>query len=106
MSSSSSRFAFSLAAFYGLTYPTIGTRRKLSAARKWLSAVTRPSRLLQPHDHVDRGDPHAFGRRDLDLWQFAVWDVGQFVRVLEIEMEVRPGLGVVPDLCVVEGNLA
>ena len=71
-----------------------------------LGYAKRASRLLQPHDHVDRGDPHALGRRDLDLRQFVVRDVGQFVRVLEIEVEVRPGLGVVPDLGVVERDLA
>jgi hypothetical protein len=38
---SSSRFACSLAAFFGLTYPTIDTGRKMSAARKWLGAVTK-----------------------------------------------------------------
>src|SRR5579862_3589112 len=64
------------------------------------------SELPQPHDHVDRRDARSVGRGDLELRQQGLGDVGQLFRILAIEMVVRPGLGVVPELGVVDGNLS
>ena len=65
-----------------------------------------PLRLLQPDDHVDGGDARPLGGGNVDRRSPLVGDVGQLFQVLAIEMEMRTGLRVVPELGVVDGDLA
>jgi hypothetical protein len=64
------------------------------------------SNFLELDNQVGRGNAHAVGRRNIDFRQPFLGNVRQLLRVLAIEVEVRPGLGVVPELGLVDRNLA
>src|SRR5580700_5364609 len=93
------------AAAVGLDMRPLPRYRKRLARRIAAANAGLPSELPEPHDHVNGRDARAVGSRDLELRQQVLGDVGQFFRVLAIEVVVRSGLGVVPELGVVDRYL-